>query len=224
MSLRAAFVYLFLGAVPLAHASEVTIYGAGLNACKDYSESKDQASPDIVAYTDWLSGYLSGVNTTSNHRNNFLSHDDLESAMSWLGDFCREHPTQRLAEAAWMLILTARSGPAAHTVEVTAYGSGYKPCAVYGQARAQQSIELNIDRMEFVAWLGGYLSGANVMSFKTTKGTREPNLDEALQWLDSFCEAHEQTSFAAAVHTLLAGFAPVEDGPSVASARDPVSH
>jgi hypothetical protein len=201
---RAAFICLCLGAVPLAHASDVTTYGAGLSSCKDYTESRDQETPDLVAYTDWLSGYLSGINTTSNHRNNFLSHDDLESAMTWLGDYCLRHPAMRVAEVAWMLILSAKSGPAAHAVEVAAYGAGYKSCQIYVLARSQQSIELNVDQTEFIAWLGGYLSGVNAMSLATANALGKSGLDDAVQWLDGYCGVHEESSFAAAVRTLIA--------------------
>ncbi len=198
-------IYLFLGVVPLAHAAGVTTYGAGLTLCKDYAGTRDHETADLVAYTDWLSGYLSGVNTTSSHRNNFLSHEDLENAMSWLGDFCERHPTRRLAEAVWMLVLNAKTGPAAHAVEVVEYGSGYKSCEAYVQARAEQSVELNVDRTGFVAWLGGYLSGVNAMSLTTTNTLAKLSPDEMLQWLDVYCGVHEQTSFAAAVRTLIAG-------------------
>jgi hypothetical protein len=201
---RAVLICLCLGAIQLAHASDVTTYGAGLSSCKDYTVSRDQGTPDLVAYTDWLSGYLSGVNTTSNHRNNFLSHDDLESAMNWLGDYCLRHPTMRVAEAAWMLILSAKSGPAAHAVEVAAYGAGYKSCQIYVLARSQQSIELNVDQTEFIAWLGGYLSGVNAISLATANALGKSGLDDAVQWLDGYCGGHEESSFAAAVRTLIA--------------------
>lgn len=201
---RAVLICLCLGAVPFAHASDVTTYGAGLRSCKDYTETRDQGTPDLVAYTDWLSGYLSGVNTTSNHRNNFLSHDDLAGAMSWVGDFCLRHPTRRVAEAAWTLILSAKSGPAAHAVEVAAYGAGYKSCQIYVLARSQQSIELNVDQTEFIAWLGGYLSGVNAMSLTSENALGKSGLDEAVQWLDGYCGVHEESSFATAVRTLMA--------------------
>jgi hypothetical protein len=218
---RAAVIFLFLGALPLAHADDVTTYGAGLRSCADYVETRDQGTPDLVAYTDWLSGYLSGVNTTSNHRNNFLNHEDFEGAMSWIGDFCRRHPTQRLAEAAWTLVLSAKSGPAAHAVEDVAYGAGYKSCDTYVLARSQQSIELNVDRTEFVAWLGGYLSGVNAMSLTTTNVLGVSGLDDAVQWLDGYCGAHEQSSFASAVRTLIDG-SRSDKGRAMASAATPI--
>jgi hypothetical protein len=218
-----AAIWLVLGATPLAHASEVTTYGAGLKLCSEFVETGDQASPDLVAYTGWLSGYLSGINTTSNHRNNFLSHEDLEFAMSWLSEFCRHHPKQRLAEATWILVLSAKTGPAAHAVEVATYGSGYKSCELYVQARGEQSIELNVDRTEFIAWLGGYLSGVNAISFATTNAMGKSDLDDAVRWLDVYCGAHEQTAFSAAVSALIASIGAALPEAPLADSRRPLT-
>ncbi len=202
---RATIICMFLGAVPIAHATDVVTYGVGLDSCKSYATAREEGTADLVAYTDWLSGYVSGVNTTSNHRNNFLSHEDLKHAMVWVSDYCRAHPSLHLAEAAWVLVLSARTGPAAHSVEVTAYGSGYKSCAVYLQARGEQSIELNVDHTEFIAWLGGYLSGANAISLTTDNTLGKTGLTEAAHWLDGYCEGHAQDSYGAAVQALIAG-------------------
>lgn len=195
---------LLTGLASFARASDdVTIYGAGLSSCKKYVVAREEQSSDVVAYTDWLSGYLSGVNTTSTHRSNFLSHDELEDALVWLNDYCQMHPSARVAEAAWALVAGAKTGPAAHSVEVTAYGSGYKPCALYRQARTEQSIELNVDRVQFIAWLGGYLSGTNAISLQTSNALGGLPLSEAAQWLDEYCDNHAEISFGSAVQALI---------------------
>jgi hypothetical protein len=217
---RAALIITLLGMTHFAHASDVTMYGAGLRSCTDYLQARQQDSVELVGYTDWMSGYLSGVNTTSKHRNNFLSHEDLEGAMVWLDGYCSEHAAQRLAEAAWVLVIGARTGSAAHSVEAAAYGAGYKSCDVYTRAREESDTDLNVDRTQFIAWLGGYLSGVNVMSFQSANALGGMQMDEAARWLDAYCGAHGQATFGVAVQSLLVDARPTP-GTSLASAHAP---
>lgn len=221
MYCRAIIICMLIGLGQTSYASGVTAYGMGLTSCKDYATAQEQQGFELVAFTDWLSGYLSGVNTTSTHRNNFLSHEDLESAMDWLYEYCRAHPTPRLVEASWALVAGAKTGAASHSVEVTAYGSGYKSCAVYRQAQQEQSIELNVDRTEFVAWLGGYLSGVNAMSLATGNALGNAALSDAVRWLDGYCDAHAQTSFGEAVQALIVEDRSTKADAALASVRSP---
>jgi hypothetical protein len=200
---RATNLLLLLGLVPVAQATDVTIYGAGLRACGDYVRASDEGAVDLVSFTDWISGYLSGVNATSTHRNNFLGLDDLPAAMVTLHGYCQKHGAVRVAEAAWILVRGAKTGNAAHSVEVVAYGSGYKSCAVYQQAREQPGMDLNVDHTEFIAWLGGFLSGVNAISLTTGNVMGSLGLSGAVQWLDEYCQIHGQTAFGAAVQTLI---------------------
>jgi hypothetical protein len=209
---------LLLGLASLARAEDVTTYGAGLKSCSDYVAAREQDSPQLVAYIDWLSGYLSGVNTTSTHRNNFLSHEDLAAALAWLSDYCQLHASKRLAEATWTLVAGAKTGPSTHSVEVTAYGSGYKSCATYRQAREEQTLELNVDNTEFIAWLGGYLSGVNAMSLSSNNVLGILGLGQATRWLDDFCSDHTEVAFGAAVGELIANTRSAEAAPHLADA------
>jgi hypothetical protein len=201
---RAAIVSMLLVAAgaPAAHAVEITTYGTGLKSCRAYLDTREKENIDEVAFIDWLGGYLSGVNTTSNHRNNILSHSDFQAAMYWLDDYCRAHPLVHFADAAGVLLMGAKAGPAAHSVEVTAYGSGYKSCGVYLAAREQQN--QNVDGAQFVAWLGGYVSGVNAISLSTNNILGESELIDAVYWLDKYCSAHPQTLFGVAVEVAIA--------------------
>lgn len=199
---RAAILSTFLIAAgaPPAHAVKITTYGIGLKSCGAYLGARERDTVDEVAFVDWLGGYLSGVNTTSSHRNNILSYSDFQAAMYRLDDYCRAHPLAHFADAAGMLLMSAKAGPAAHSVEVTAYGSGYKSCAVYLEARGQQ----NVDGVEFVAWLGGYVSGVNAISLSTDNVLGESQLTDAVYWLDKYCSAHPLTPFGMAVEAIIA--------------------
>jgi hypothetical protein len=194
---------LLLGAVaaPLALAGEVTTYGAGLKSCQAYLDARDGAISDEVIFIDWLGGYMSAVNRTSNHRNNILGLTDLKVALERLDNNCRARPEQHFVEAASLLVLGAQPGPATHAIEVTTYGSADKACHVFVEAREQQQAD---SWVEFLHWLGGYLSGVNATSLRTNNVLGDAELADAVHWLDTFCSAHPGTAFGAAVDALIA--------------------
>jgi hypothetical protein len=202
------------GAMRAAHATEITTYGSGLRPCGAYVEAREWDSTDVVGFTDWLGGYLSGVNTTSKHRNNLLGLADFRAAMYWLDAYCRAHPLVHFADAAGLMLLGAKSGPAAHSIDVTAYGSGYKSCGVYLETREQQSTKVflqahtleNVEGVEFIDWLGGYLSGVNAISSSTNNILGDSELIEAVNWLDNYCSAHPPALFSGAVEALVAAY------------------
>jgi len=152
---------------------------------------------------DWLDGYLTGVNTTSTRRNNILGFSDVKAAMSRLDDYCRSSPQVHFAEAVGVFALGAHSAMGARSVEVTSYGSGYKTCAEYLATRDPQNTD-QLDRMEFVDWLGGYLSGVNTISLRTTNILGSSELTDALDWAEGYCSAHPAASFGVAAEGLVA--------------------
>src|SRR5665213_334518 len=197
---RASIVSLILlVAAPVVKAVEITTYGPGLMSCNAYLAARDSESADELPFIDWLVGYLSGVNATSSRRNNILGLSDVKAAMYELDNFCRARPAARFAEAAGMFVMGASSAPGAHSVEVADYGSGFKSCATYIEARAPQSL----DGAEFTDWLGGYLSGVNAISLKTNNILGGAELPQAMYWLDNYCTANLPEPFAAAVGALV---------------------
>ena len=188
-------------AAPLARADNVTTYGAGLSSCQAYLGAREGSIPQEVNFVDWLSGYVSAANKTSSHRNNMLGLTDLKVMLDHLDDICRARPGLHFAEAAGVLLMGAKPGPAAHAIEVTTYGSADKACHLFVQAREQQQAEY---WGEFLHWLGGYLSGVNAISLHTNNVLGAAELGDALRWLDTFCNDHPATSFGAAVDALVA--------------------
>jgi hypothetical protein len=192
-----------LGAVaaPVGHADNITTYGVGLASCQAYLDARASDTSEAVTFVDWLSGYFSAVNRTSNHRNNILGLTDLKVTLGRLDDFCRARPHVHFAEAAGILVLGAKPGPVAHGIEATTYGSADKACHLFVEAREQQQADY---WAEFLNWLGGYLSGVNAMSLRTNNVLGAAELADAVHWLDTFCSAHPVTSFGAAVDALIA--------------------
>jgi hypothetical protein len=196
----ASMLLIGVGAAPAAHASEVTTYGAGLKSCVAYLDAREQQNADEVAFVEWLSGYVSGVNETSNHTNSILGNTNLKEAVYRLGNYCRAHPVTPVAVALDVLVIGARSTTARQTIEVTTYGAGFKSCGVYLDARERQ----NVDEAAFIDWLGGYVSGVNAISLRTDNILGDSDLTAAIYWLDNYCRANLRVRFAEAVDARVA--------------------
>jgi hypothetical protein len=193
-------------AAQAVQAEAVTTYGAGLKSCKAYLDARGGTAPEQARFIDWLSGYFSGVNKTSAHRNNFLGLADLGAALNSLDTYCDSRPRAAFAEAAAALIFGAKVGPSSHTLDgATSYGAADKSCQVYRDARAQREVEY---WTEFTDWMGGYLSGVNAISLRTANILGDAQLTDAVRWLDDYCDAHSPTSFGAAVEALVVANSP----------------
>jgi len=190
-------------AAPPTQAVGITTYGVGLNSCRTYLDTRQQDNTEQVAFVDWLSGYFSGVNRTSKHRNNFFGLSDLKGALAWLDDYCGARPQVRFAEAVGVLLFGGKPGPAAHSNEATSYGSADKSCGLYLEARAQRDLTYLDGSAEFTNWLGGYLSGVNATSLDTNNVLGKTELSDAVSWLESYCSAHPLISFGGAVDALV---------------------
>jgi len=218
---RAAVVSMFLVGMiiaPGAHAIGVMTYGVGLESCKSYLDARQEAGSEQEAFVDWLSGYFSGVNKTSTHRNNFFGLSDLKDAMLWLDAYCHARPAAYFAAAVGGLVLNGKPGPAAHSIEDVNYGSADKSCAVYVEAREQRDASYRGASSEFTTWLGGYVSGVNTISLRTNNVLGSAELGDAISWLDLYCSAHLQASFSKAVEALV-----LEQQPRYASQSRPAA-
>jgi hypothetical protein len=197
---RVLMVSMFLmgtGAAMAAHAKVVT-YGIGLKTCEMYMAAKLEQSQEELSMLDWLAGYVSGVNSASNH--NVFGDSALDGAVYWLDDFCKSHPPTEIAVALDLMVVSARSRTAVRRVELTTYGTGYKPCAEYLSARAEPTRA----QIAFIDWLGGYVSGVNAISPSTDDALRATDLTPAVYWLDTYCGANPDAHFADAIEARLA--------------------
>ncbi|MGH8231500.1 MAG: hypothetical protein ACRESY_06745 [Steroidobacteraceae bacterium] len=198
--IMAAAFLIGLGASSRAHAVNVTTYGSGLKPCASYLDAHDQQTSDEIAYLDWLSGYFSGVNVTSSRTNNLLGNTNLKSAVIWVARYCRAHPTEPFSVASFALLMGASASTATQAAQPIAYGAGFKTCDNYLDARAQG----NGDDMVFVDWLGGYLSGVNAISQRTTNVLGTADLTSAIFWLDHYCRDNSPVRFSAAADARIA--------------------
>ena len=149
---------------------------------------------------------MSGVNALSNRVNNVLGDTNIQGTIYWLDGFCRKHSQTAVAVGLDILAAGARSTTARSTVEVITYGAGFKSCSTYIEAREQQGADeaAFTDQTPFMDWFAGYVSAVNAFSLSTDNVLRGAGLTEAIQWIDSYCQAHPALQFAAAAYARLA--------------------
>lgn len=205
-----ASVLLTAGGIPAARADAVTTYGVGLKSCQSYLGTVDAGNGvERVTFVDWLSGYVSAVNRTSHHRNNFLGLADLGEALRHIETYCQARPLAPFALAASHIVYGAHTGPAAHAPEPASYGSADKTCSQYLRAREDRD---RISGAEFRDWLAGYLSGVNAMSLASGNVLGNSELLDAVHWVDDWCSGHPSVSYSAAAEALVS--AQQREGPA----------
>ena len=94
---------------PAAHSLKANSYGSADKSCEVYLEARAQrdiAYGDAAAeFTNWLGGYLSGVNAMSPDTNDILGKTQLSDAVSWLESYCSEHSLTSFGAAVDALVL-----------------------------------------------------------------------------------------------------------------------
>jgi hypothetical protein len=215
------FLFVMLGCAASPAQSKVVTYGAGLKSCEVYLAAKEQGSREGLAFIDWVSGYVSGVNALSNRVNNIMGDTNLQGTIYWLDGFCRKHSQTSVAVALDVRAAGARSTTGRSTVEVITYGAGFKSCSTYIEAREQQGADeaAFTEEAPFMDWFAGYVSGVDAFSLGTDNALAGSDLNAAILWIDGYCQAHPAVQFAAAAAARLASAARVPVTAGVAKSR-----
>jgi hypothetical protein len=78
-----------------------TLIGPNENSCADWIERDRKSSQ---AYELWLTGFLSGLNISGDHKDDFLSGIKANSVYLWMDKYCRENPLKSIPAGALQLI------------------------------------------------------------------------------------------------------------------------
>jgi len=68
------------------------IYGVGRQACETYLEARDNGGISEISYKNWISGYLTSSNRSSEDTYNLLGKSDFQGALTWVDHYCGKHP------------------------------------------------------------------------------------------------------------------------------------
>jgi len=118
--LKKSFAILVAAACLATTARAATATGIGAFPCAQWvSDEREGAEatyePDEPAiYEAWLSGFLSGYIASNATSRDAVSEVDPEAAAAWVGNYCKDHPHDRVIDAATAFLNDLRSRSATH--------------------------------------------------------------------------------------------------------------
>jgi hypothetical protein len=109
------------GVVP-ALSENATIRGAGASTCSDYvrvydafrlstdGELSRRATANFLQYEEWIDGYILGMETSFKGRGAQRDWDQVDIG-KWISDYCQEHRSDVVANAALAMFREIRGAP-----------------------------------------------------------------------------------------------------------------
>lgn len=85
-------------------AGNYAIWGAGGRSCHQFEVATTDPA-QTAAFRDFLMGYLTAFNTLAPETYDALGGESLESALSWLRDYCDQHQMDSFERALGQLLL-----------------------------------------------------------------------------------------------------------------------
>jgi len=67
------------------------IYGVGRQTCETYKEARNNGGFSEISYKNWISGYLTASNRSSDDTYNLLGETDFQGALVWIDLYCKKH-------------------------------------------------------------------------------------------------------------------------------------
>jgi len=67
------------------------IYGVGRQTCQTYLEARKTGGFSEISYKNWVSGYLTSSNRSTDDTYNLLGNTDFHGAMVWLDSYCKKN-------------------------------------------------------------------------------------------------------------------------------------
>ncbi len=67
------------------------IYGVGRQSCSTYLEARENGGFSEISYKNWISGYLTSGNRSSEDTYNLLGDTDFHGVMVWLDRYCKKN-------------------------------------------------------------------------------------------------------------------------------------
>lgn len=72
------------------------IYGVGRQVCQTYLDARHNGGYSEISYKNWISGYLTSANRSSDDTYNLLGRRDFQGAMVWLDRYCKKQPNNTI--------------------------------------------------------------------------------------------------------------------------------
>jgi hypothetical protein len=103
------------GVVP-AQGGHTTIRGAGASSCSAYARLYDafrlssERTADFLQYEEWIDGYILGMDTSFKGAGAPRDWNQVDIG-KWISDYCQDHPSDIVANAALALFKEIRAAP-----------------------------------------------------------------------------------------------------------------
>ena len=116
MKILAALTVLSLALVSDTHAAEskgIAIWGAGTASCGEFLRVTEENPGNLVAFGQWLHGYITGVNDSGPAGQDAAGGVDRAGLLAWTVKYCKDNPLDSYYTAAHMLVRELRAKPRA---------------------------------------------------------------------------------------------------------------
>ena len=68
------------------------------------NECKHGRCLDLKTFSDWLMGYITSYNSNTPDTFDIAAKTDLKNSIIWLGNYCKQHPSNKYSQAAQSLM------------------------------------------------------------------------------------------------------------------------
>jgi hypothetical protein len=106
-SLAAAIVAATIASLATPAAAQ-SVYGSGGGPCSNWTANLKKRWPHL-ADTDWLMGYISGVNASRGPGSRMMANANVQAATGFVTQYCAANPQKLIFEAADALIVELRA-------------------------------------------------------------------------------------------------------------------
>jgi hypothetical protein len=88
-------------------ADATIIFGVGGGSCETWTQARRQSSHSDVGVVQWALGFISAINAVGpiSDRVDFLRDIDYDAIVSWMDNYCLEHPPDLIEGAVRHLAL-----------------------------------------------------------------------------------------------------------------------
>jgi hypothetical protein len=107
--LKALTVAMVIGGLSAPLAAQ-SVYGSGGKPCSNWTANL-RSKWARLGDTDWLMGYVSGVNRARGPGSRMMANANVQAATGFVTDFCAANPQRPIFEAADALILQLEAAP-----------------------------------------------------------------------------------------------------------------
>jgi hypothetical protein len=83
--------------------------GIGNDSCGQWTQSRREIGYRWQGYVSWVQGFLTAINLFADETHDVTRGIDSDGLVSWIDNFCQQHPLENIAFAAQQLLSELKS-------------------------------------------------------------------------------------------------------------------